>query len=140
MAELIEMPVTGERYDVLLWKYELEIKDLRDGRLLKASAIEIGNENYDLDAAAAKIEQKYATLGYKVLKCDFTSQRTFKFDAVMIYDDLPDDENGTAGARVFSDINTSFREDKKENVSSWGESERKLAEAAALRELKGAIE
>lgn len=128
---------TGERAIVLLWGFNVELRDRRTGESVKGAAVEIGDTAYDIEGAIERIEQKYSLLGFELLSATFESQKHYKLDAVKLFNELDDDEQGyKPDGKTINIKDLAGREYVKEDYSQWSSSNE--AVEAALRELEGA--
>ena len=132
------VPVTGEKLNILLLSFDVELRDRRDGARLEGAAVEIGDAKYDIEAAIERIEAKYSALGYELLAATLSGQKIYAFNAVELYAQLPEIESDElpAGIGNIKDLlGTPF---VKEDYSRWESSG--AAIEAALKELEGAEE
>lgn len=132
------VPVTGDKLNILLLSFDVELRDRRDGARLEGAAVEIGDAKYDIEAAIERIEAKYSALGYELLAATLSGQKIYAFNAVELYAQLPEIESDElpAGIGNIKDLlGTSF---VKEDYSRWESSG--AAIEAALKELEGAEE
>lgn len=132
------VPVTGDKLNILLLSFDVELRDRRDGARLEGAAVEIGDAKYDIEAAIERIEAKYSALGYELLAATLSGQKIYAFNAVELYAQLPEIESDElpAGIGNIKDLlGTPF---VKEDYSRWESSG--AAIEAALKELEGAEE
>lgn len=132
------VPVTGDKLNILLLSFDVELRDRRDGARLEGAAVEIGDAKYDIEAAIERIEAKYSALGYELLAATLSGQKIYAFNAVELYAQLPEIESDElpAGIGNIKDLlGASF---VKEDYSRWESSG--AAIEAALKELEGAEE
>lgn len=132
------IPVTGDKLNILLLSFDVELRDRRDGARLEGAAVEIGDAKYDIEAAIERIEAKYSALGYELLAATLSGQKIYAFNAVELYAQLPEIESDElpAGIGNIKDLlGTPF---VKEDYSRWESSG--AAIEAALKELEGAEE
>lgn len=135
---LDNIPVTGDKLNILLLSFDVELRDRRDGARLEGAAVEIGDAKYDIEAAIERIEQKYGVLGYELLAATLSGQKIYAFNAVELYGQLPEIESDELPESIgnFNDLlGKSF---VKEDYSRWESSG--AAVEAALYELEGAEE
>jgi len=125
----------AETVNVLLWGFDVELRDRRDGSRAQGRAVVIGNKDYDIQAAVNDIERKYSALGYELMAAVFTEQKTYKLETNELYNELKadtPDERAENVAGIGKLIGTEY---VKEDYSSWQSCS--AAVDAAINELEG---
>lgn len=105
-----EQVILGEETEVQLWRFELTLKDRRTGKKLQGETVEVGNEDYDLDAALKSIRQRYGRLGYGVTDATFKEERIYKFSALKAYEQATESESGREPQHI---------ENEEDDGDSW---------------------
>lgn len=132
------VPVTGDKLNILLLSFDVELRDRRDGARLEGAAVEIGDAKYDIEAAIERIEAKYSALGYELLAATLSGQKIYAFNAVELYAQLPEIESDELPAGIGNIKDLLGTQFVKEDYSRWESSG--AAVEAALKELEGAEE
>lgn len=132
------VPVTGDKLNILLLSFDVELRDRRNGEHLEGAAVEIGDAKYDIEAAIERIEAKYSALGYEILAATLSGQKIYAFNAVELYEQLPEIESDELPAGIGNIKDLLGTQFVKEDYSRWESSG--AAVEAALKELEGAEE
>ena len=93
-----------------MWHFELVLEDRRTGERLQGETVEVGNEDYDLDAALKSIRQRYSRLGYGVTGATFKEERIYKFSALKAYEQAAESESSREPRHI---------EDEEDDGDSW---------------------